>query len=150
MDNRFNEVFPLFDLFNKEFSPGSHFINIFHSCFLFHCSNKQSDQGIKSHICLLNNITIKSSSDPSYALIVSNASIKNNIAISISHVHVHNKPIIKTIHHVVNITTMEAKLFTIRCGINQATALPGISNIVILMNSIHAAGRIFNSLPHPF
>jgi len=31
MDNRFNEVFPLFDSLNKEFSPGSHIIDIFPS-----------------------------------------------------------------------------------------------------------------------
>jgi len=86
MDNRFNEVFPLFNLFNKEFSPGSCLIDIFHSHFLFHCSNKQSNQDIKSHICLLDNIPIKSLSDPSYALVIFNTSIKNNIAISISHV----------------------------------------------------------------
>jgi len=123
---------------------------IFHNCFSFHCSNKQSNQGIKSHICLLNNIAIKSLSDPSYALVVSNTSIKNNIAMSISHVHVHDKPVIKMIYYAVNVTTTEAKLFTIRCGINQATTLPGITNIIILMDSIHAAREIFDSSLHPF
>jgi len=150
IDNRFNEVFPSFDLFNKEFSLGSCLIDIFHSHFLFHCSNKQSNQGIKSHIHLLDNITIKSTSDPSYALVVLNASIKNNIAISISHVHVHDKPVIKMIYHVVKITIMEAKLFAIRCNINQATALPGISNIVVLMDSIYAVRRIFDSSSYSF
>ena len=118
MDNRFNKVFHSFNPFNKEFSLDSHLIDIFHSHFLFHCSNKQSDQDIKSHIHLLNNITIKSLLDPSYAFVVSNASIKNNVAMSISHVHVYDKPIIKMIYHVVNITTTEAELFAIRCGIN--------------------------------
>ncbi len=33
--------------------------------------------------------------------------------------------------------------FAIRYGINQATALPGVSNIAVLMDSIHAARRIF-------
>ena len=31
MDNRFNEIFPAFDLYNKEFSPSSWIINIFPS-----------------------------------------------------------------------------------------------------------------------
>ena len=150
IDNRFNEVFPLFDIFNKEFSPGSCLIDIFHSCFLFHYSNKQSNQGIKFHICLLDNIAIKSLSNPSYALVVSNTSIKNNIAMSISHIHVHNKSTIKMIYYAVNVTIMEAELFAIRCSINQATALSGISNIIILIDSIHAARRIFNSSSHPF
>ena len=89
-------------------------------------------------------------SNPSYTLVVSNTSIKNNTATSISHVHVHNKPIIKMIHHVVNVTTTKAKLFAIRYGINQATALPGISNIAVLMDSIHAARRIFDYSLYPF
>ena len=150
IDNRFNEVFPLFDPFNKEFSLGSYLIDIFHSCFLFHCFNKQSDQNIKSHICFLNNITIKSSSDPSYALVISNASIKNNIATSISHIHVHDKPDIKTIHHAVNIITTEVELFAIRYSINQATTLSGITNIVDLTDSIHAARIIFDSSLYSF
>jgi len=69
---------------------------------------------------------------------------------SISHVHIHNKPVIKMIHDVVNVTTTEAKLFAIRYSINQATTLSGIANIVVLMNSIHAARRIFDSLLHLF
>jgi len=31
MDNRFNKVFPVFDPYNKEFSPGSQIIDIFPS-----------------------------------------------------------------------------------------------------------------------
>jgi len=150
MDNRFNEIFSSFDPFNKEFALCSCLIDTFHSCFSFHSSNKQSDESIKSHICHLDNITIKSSSDPSYALVVSNTSIKNNVTTFIAHIHVHDKPIIKTIHHVVNITFMKAELFTIRYGINQATTISGISKIIIIMNSIHAARRIFDSSLYPF
>jgi len=51
---------------------------------------------------------------------------------------------------VVSITTTKAELFAIKCGINQATAISSISNIVIFTNSIHAARRIFDSLSHPF
>ena len=54
------------------------------------------------------------------------------------------------IHHVVNVTTTKAKLFAIRYGINQATALPGISNIAVLMDFIHAARRIFDYSLYPF
>jgi len=93
---------------------------------------------------------IVSSSDPSYALVVTNASIKNNIATSIAHIHIHNKPVIKTLYYTVNITTTEAELFTIRCGINQATSIPGISKIVVITDLLHAAQRIFDSSLHPF
>ena len=74
-------------------------------------------------------------------IVVSDASIKNHVATSISHIHSYDKPVIKTIHKVVNITTTEAELFAIWCGINQA---------VVITDSLHAAKRIFDSLPHPY
>jgi len=40
----------------------------------------------------------------SHTLIIMNTSIKKNIATSIPHVHIHNKPLTKTLHYVVNIT----------------------------------------------
>ena len=73
---------------------------------------------MKLHIQQLDKITIEFSSDPSYALVITDASIKNNIAISLSHTHVHNKPLIKMLHHTVYITSSEAELFAIRCRIN--------------------------------
>jgi len=72
------------------------------------------------------------------------------MATSIVHVHVYNKPVIKTIHHAMNIMTTEAKLFTIRCGINQTTNIPSISKIVIITDMLHAAQRIFNSSTYLF
>ena len=143
MNNRFNEVFLSFDPFNKEFSPGSWLIDIFSSQFSFHLPTKQSNNNFKIHIHLLDNIALKSSSDSIYTLIVSNASIKNHVATSILHIHIHNKPVIKTLHHAVNITTTEAKLSTTRCSINQATNLNGINKIIIITDSIYAAKRIF-------
>ena len=69
---------------------------------------------------------------------------------SISHVHVHNKPIIKMLHHAVNVTFMEAELFAIRYGINQATNLTGINKIIVITDSIHVAKKIFNYSLHSF
>ena len=150
MNNKFNKVFSSFDLFNKEFTPSSQLIDIFSSQFSFYLSPKQTNNNFKTHICLLDNISFKSSLDPSYTLVVSDASIKNYIATSISYIHIHNKPVIKTLHHAVNVTTMKAKLFTIRCGINQATNLNGINKIIVITNSIHTAKKIFDSSLHPF
>jgi len=45
-------------------------------------------------------------------------SIKDYVAIFIAYVHIHNKPVIKTLYHMVKITSTEAKLFAMRCGIN--------------------------------
>jgi len=69
---------------------------------------------------------------------------------SIAHIHIHDKPIIKTIHHTVNVTSTEAELFAIRYDINQVTTISGISKIIVITDSIHAARRIFDSSLHPF
>jgi len=54
------------------------------------------------------------------------------------------------IHHMVNITTTEAKLFAIRCGINQAISIPNIKCIVVVTNSLHTAKKIFDTSTHPY
>jgi len=58
------------------------------------------------------------SNDSKSVVMVSDASIKNNIAMFISHIHSPSNPIKKTICYAVNITSTEAELFAIRCGIN--------------------------------
>jgi len=62
----------------------------------------------------------------------------------------HNRPVTKIVHHAVNITTTEAELFAIRCGINQAISIPNTNYIVVITDSLHAAMKIFDSLLHPF
>jgi len=148
MDNHFNEVFPSFVLLHPEFSPKHRVIDIFSSCFSFHLSSKHKDNNCKAHIQQLDNLVIKSLSIPSHALVITDASIKNNIATFISHTHIHNKSITKTLHHAVNITSTEAELFTIRCGINQATNSNDVSKIIAVTDSIHAAKKIFDLTSH--
>ena len=118
MDNCFNKVFPSFDSLNFEFPPGHRIIDIFSNCFSFHLFSKHKDNNLKAWIQQLDNLAIKSLSIPSYALIIMNTSVKNNIVTSISHTHIHNKPVTKTPHYAVNVMSTEAELFTIRCGIN--------------------------------
>jgi len=69
--------------------------------------------------------------------VITDASIKNNIATSIAHIHIHNKDVIKTIYYAVNILFSEAEPFAIRYGINQATNVLGISKIVVITDSLH-------------
>ena len=76
------------------------------------------------------------------------ASVKNNIASSITHIYVCNKPIIKMLHHAINITSSEAEFFAIRCGINQATHLHSISKVIVVTDSIHVAKKIFEPSSH--
>ena len=136
MDNKFNEVFPSFDPFDKKFS--------------FHILPKQDSNNLKAHIHSLNDIAIKSSLDSTITLIVSNTSIKNQVITSILHVHIYNRPVIETLYYTVNITSMEAELFAIRYNINQATNLMSINKIVVITNSIHFARKIFNSSSHSY
>ena len=89
-------------------------------------------------------MTIKSSSNPLYALVITDANVKNDTPTSILYTHVHNRPLIKMLHYVVYITSLEAELFAIRCGINQATNLSDISKIIVVTGSIHVAKRIFD------
>ena len=48
------------------------------------------------------------------------------------------------------VTSTEAELFAIRCGINQACSKNSISKIIIVTDSIHAAKKIFDSDSHPY
>jgi len=150
MNNRTNEIFSSFDLFNKEFSLEDRLIDIFSSCFFFHSTARKSKESLKMHIHKLDNITLQVSADPKSVVIVSDASIKNQVATLIAHIHIHDSPIIKMIYYAINITSTEAELFAIKCSINQVTCLPTISQIIIVTNSIHAVKRIFNSSSYPF
>jgi len=84
------------------------------------------------------------------ALVVTDASIKNDIDTSVSHIYLANYPLIKTVHHAIFVTSMEAELFAIRYGINQACIKEGVSKIIIVTDSIHAAEKIFDSKLHPY
>ena len=149
MDNCFNEVFPSFNPLNPEFSPGNRIIDCFPNQFSFYLFSKSKDQHFKSCIQQLDNLAIESLNTPSNTLVVTDASVKNNVASFIVHVHIHNKPIIKTLHHASNITSTEAEFFVIKCGINQAIHLHSISKIIVVMDSIHVAKKIFDLLSHP-
>ena len=144
MNNRFNEVFPSFDSLNPEFQPGNRIIDHFFNHFSFHLFNKSNNHLFKNHIQQLDNIAFESSNTPSNALVITDASIINNIVTSIAHIHIHNKLVIKTLHHMVNITSSEAEFFAIRYSINQVAHVQNISKIIVIMDSIHCAKKIFN------
>ena len=109
VDNKCNEFFPLFSFFNEEFKPENCLIDLFSDCFSFHSHSPN----IKKHIEKLDNIVFRASSNFSSTIVISDASIKNHISMSILHIHSFNKPVVKTIHRVVNITMTEAELFVI-------------------------------------
>ena len=56
--------------------------------------------------------------DTKIVIIISDANIKNNVAMSIAHVHSGENIVAKTIYYAVNVTLTKAELFVIKCGIN--------------------------------
>jgi len=146
--NRSNKCFLDFAPLDLEFSPGFRVIDYFSDCISFNFCNKDKDDTSCTH--QLNKIVLKSSSSPSVAIIASDASIKNNVATSITYIHTYKKPLTKTVYHVVLITSTKAELFAIRCGINQAMNLNNIAKIIVVTNSIHVARKIFDSSVYPY
>jgi len=108
INNRFNEVFSAFNSLNREFSLGLRIINSFTNHFSFHSFKKSSGEFLKSYLLLLNDLMISSLLNFFYALIVTDTSIKNNIATSITYIYICNKDVIKTIYYVVNVLFIEA------------------------------------------
>jgi len=145
MDNRFNEVFSSFNPLNPEFWPGSRIIDNFS----FHLFSKSSDHSFKLRTQQLDDLAIKSSSLVTNTLVITDASVKNSIDMSISHIYVHNKPVVKTLHHAVNVTSTEAEFFVLHCGINQATRSHKISKIIVITDLFHATKKIFDMSSHP-
>ena len=88
------------------------------------------------------------SSDPWSVMIVTDTSIKSQVTTLISCIHSYNRPIIKIVHHAINIMTTKAELCAIRCDINQAIHLSNINKIFVITDSIHAARRIFDLLSY--
>jgi len=116
MTNRSNECFSYFASLDSEFSPGFRVIDYFSDHISFNVCDKNKDD--TSHTHQLDKMVLKSSSFFLVAIIASDASIKNNVTTFIVHIHTYNKPLTKTIHHVVLVTSTKAELFAIRCGIN--------------------------------
>ena len=144
VDDKHNKFFPFFSFFNKEFNPENHIVDVFPDCFSFHpCS-----LNVKKHIENLEETMLRASSDPFSSIVVLDTSIKNQVATSISHIHSFNKPVVKTLHRTINITTAKAELFAICCNINQAVANHNIKYIIVITDSLHITRRIFNSSTH--
>jgi len=77
-------------------------------------------------------------------LIISDTSIKNNIATLVSYIHRDQEIIAKSVHYIMSITSIEAKLFTIRYRINHAIHLQNITCIIIITDIIPDTKHIFN------
>ena len=143
-------IFPSFSPIDPEFSPGNRITDIFSNRFSFNLVNKKVENCNKIRGQELDKMVLRCSSDSQTALVITDTSIKNDIATSISHIHSYNRPLVKTVHYASFITSTEAELFMIRCGINQACVINNVSKIIMVTDSIHAAKKIFDSGSHPY
>ena len=144
----------LFPLFTRNLLLVFVYQTFFSDHFSFNLTNKKDKDKDKIHAQELDNMTLRISFAPNTALIITDASIKNDIATSVSHIHQANHPLIKTVHHATFVTSSEAELFTIRCSINQACNKEDVSKIIVITDSIHTVKKHFQqlsvSIPIPF
>jgi len=115
-NNKLYKVFPSFFPLNPEFNPGSKIINIFPDQISFNLANKAKNES--SHSQQLDDMTIQSFLSPHMTIVVSDTSIKNDITTLVSHIHICDQSLVKTVHHTAFVTSTEAELLTIRCGIS--------------------------------
>ena len=148
--NKSHGIFLSFSPLSIEFSPGHHIIDNFSDCFSFNLVNRKEKIKNNIHAQELDKIVLQVSSSPHTALMVTDASIKNDIATSISHIYLTNSSLTKTVHHASFVTSTEAELFAIRCSINQACSKNNVSKIIVVTDSIHTAKKFFNSNSHPY
>ena len=148
MANRYYECFSSFAFLNSEFSPSLRIIDNFSDHISFNVCDKEKD--IKLHAQELDNMVLESFLFSSVTIIVSDASIKNNVATFIVHIHTFDKTLTKIVYYAVHVTSTEAELFAIRCGINQSLRFNNISKIIVITNSIHVVKKIFDLSVYPY
>jgi len=84
--NKLLGIFPSFSQLDYELNLGSRIIDIFQDRFTFNLANKAKNDSARSQ--QLDDMTISFLISPHMAIIVSDASVKNNIATSVSHIHI--------------------------------------------------------------
>ena len=89
-NSHLNCIFPLFDSLNEEFCLGSRLSDSFSSHYSFHEANYHSNKSKRAYCCKLNKLVFDASNKPNTIIIISDTSIKNNVAIFIAYVHSFN------------------------------------------------------------
>jgi len=81
-------IFPSFSPLDSEFFPGRRIIDNFSNRFSFNLVNKEKDKNHKkNHAQELDEMVLHNSLSPLSAIMITDTSIKNDIATSISHIH---------------------------------------------------------------
>ena len=75
--------------------------------------------------------------------------VSKTISLLQSYISIENKKLLtKTVYYTMNITSTEAKLFTIKCGINHTTQMQDIIHIIVIIDAILATKQIFDISIH--
>ena len=102
-----NIIYSHYSQANKEFSLGKRLINSYLNRFFFHTWTCN----IKNHMHILNNTIINAFNNPHFSVVIADTSIRNNVTTSIAYIYSYNRLVTKIVHHIVNITTMEAECY---------------------------------------
>jgi len=150
INNCLNEVLSSFDFLNIKLSSGFRLVDIFSDFFSFTSVNCNNIDVLKTHHFRLDRIYKDFLNNQDTILIIADTSIKNNITTLVFHIQKSHNIINKFVHHAMNINSTEAKLFVIRCRIDQATKIYDASKIIIIIDAISAMKQIFDTLVHPY
>jgi len=91
INNHLNKVLLSFDSLNKELSFRFHLVDIFLDCFSFLLVNQKDSDILTSYHNKLINIFENLLINQDNVLIITNTSIKNNVATSVSHIYIRDK-----------------------------------------------------------
>ena len=91
INNHLNKVLLSFDSLNKELSFRFHLVDIFLDCFSFLLVNQKDSDILTSYHNKLINIFENLLINQDNVLIITNTSIKNNVATPVSHIYIRDK-----------------------------------------------------------
>ena len=86
-NNCLNKVFPTFNRLYKKLFSGFQLVDTFPDHFPFHTVNRKDNKIKNAHLQNLDKILEDSLSNPNTVLVISDASIKKNVATSIPRIH---------------------------------------------------------------
>ena len=149
-NNCLNRIISSLNPLHKELTPRFWLVNTFSNCFLFNIAECKVNDYKNIHLQKLNDIFIDFLQNSKTVVIISDASTKNNVTMSIAHVYSSQNIVAKTIYHAVNVTSTEVELFAIRYGINQAIQVTDVLYIIVVADAIYLMRYIFNLLTHSY
>ena len=119
-------------------------VNRFPNHFSFSVANRKNSLYLHNHLKSLDDLLNKHTFDTYTAVVIADVSIKNNTVTAVSHTLSKYRDIIRIVHHVFNVMTTEAELFTMKSSINQVCQISDVKKVHVITNSIYTAKYIFD------